>query len=86
MNLNYTQAARQDAGGRLLPSLIFALGDYAALAVAGGLAVYLRNCVMTYNTFRLSMAYLFLWLPMVFMFFIFYSGPCLLYTSDAADD
>lgn len=36
MNLNYTQAARQDAGGRLLPSLIFALGDYAALAVAGG--------------------------------------------------
>lgn len=29
MNLNYTQAARQDAGGRLLPSLIFALGDYA---------------------------------------------------------
>lgn len=74
MNLNYTQAARQDAGGRLLPSLIFALGDYAALAVAGGLAVYLRNCVMTYNTFRLSMAYLFLWLPMVFMFFIFYSG------------
>jgi FlaA1/EpsC-like NDP-sugar epimerase len=74
MNRNYTQAARQDAGGRLLPSLIFALGDYAALAVAGGLAVYLRNCIMTYNTFRLSMAYLFLWLPMVFMFFIFYSG------------
>ena len=35
MNLNCTQAARQDAGGRLLPSLIFALGDYAALAVAG---------------------------------------------------
>lgn len=26
MNRNYTQAARQDAGGRLLPSLIFALG------------------------------------------------------------
>lgn len=74
MNRNYTQAARQDAGGRLLPSLIFALGDYAALAVAGVLAVYLRNCIMTYNTFRLSMAYLFLWLPMVFMFFIFYSG------------
>jgi len=74
MNRNYTQAARQDAGGRLLPSLIFALGDYAALAVAGLLAVYLRNCIMTYNTFRLSMAYLFLWLPMVFMFFIFYSG------------
>lgn len=74
MNRNYTQAARQDAGGRLLPSLIFALGDYAALAVAGVLAVYLRNCFMTYNTFRLSMAYLFLWLPMVFMFFIFYSG------------
>lgn len=74
MNRNYTQAARQDAGGRLLPSLIFALGDYAALAVAGVLAVYLRNCIMTYNTFRLSMAYLFLWLPIVFMFFIFYSG------------
>ena len=74
MNRNYTQAARQDAGGRLLPSLIFALGDYAALAVAGVLAVYLRNCFMTYNTFRLSMGYLFLWLPMVFMFFIFYSG------------
>lgn len=74
MNRNYTQAARQDAGGRLLPSLIFALGDYAALAVTGVLAVYLRNCIMTYNTFRLSMAYLFLWLPMVFMFFIFYSG------------
>lgn len=74
MNRNYTQAARQDAGGRLLPSLIFALGDYAALTVAGVLAVYLRNCIMTYNTFRLSMAYLFLWLPIVFMFFIFYSG------------
>ena len=74
MNRNYTQAARQDAGGRLLPSLIFALGDYAALVVTGMLSVFLRNCIMTYSVFHVSLLYLFLWLPMVFMFFIFYSG------------
>lgn len=66
--------ARQNTGGRFLPSLIFALGDYAALAAAGVLAVHLRNVVMSYNTFQVSMAYLFLWLPLVFMFFNFYSG------------
>lgn len=74
MNRNYTQAARQDAGGRLLTSLIFALGDYAALVVTGMLSVFLRNCIMTYSVFHVSLLYLFLWLPMVFMFFIFYSG------------
>ena len=74
MNRNYTQAARQDAGGRLLPSLIFALGNYAALVVTGMLSVFLRNCIMTYSVFHVSLLYLFLWLPMVFMFFNFYSG------------
>lgn len=29
---------------------------------------------MTYSVFHVSLLYLFLWLPMVFMFFIFYSG------------
>lgn len=66
--------AKQNADGRLIPSLIFALGDYAALAVAGILAVYIRNCIMTYSTFQVSEGYLFLWLPLVFMFFNFYSG------------
>lgn len=66
--------AKQNADRRLLPSLIFALGDYAALAAAGILAVYIRNCIMTYSTFQVSQAYLFLWLPLVFMFFNFYGG------------
>lgn len=71
---HHIHEAKQDAHGRLIPSLIFALGDYAALAVAGILAVYIRNCIMTYSTFQVSKGYLFLWLPLVFMFFNFYSG------------
>lgn len=71
---HHIHEAKQNAHGRLIPSLIFALGDYAALAVAGILAVYIRNCIMTYSTFQVSKGYLFLWLPLVFMFFNFYSG------------
>lgn len=71
---HHIHEAKQNADGRLIPSLIFALGDYAALAVAGILAVYIRNCIMTYSTFWVSEGYLFLWLPLVFMFFNFYSG------------
>ena len=71
---HHIHEAKQNADGRLIPSLIFALGDYAALAVAGILAVYIRNCIMTYSTFQVSEGYLFLWLPLVFMFFNFYSG------------
>lgn len=71
---HHIHEAKQNADGRLIPSLIFALGDYAALAVAGILAVYIRNCIMTYSTFQVSKGYLFLWLPLVFMFFNFYSG------------
>ena len=71
---HHIHEAKQNADGRLIPSLIFALGDYAALAVAGMLAVYIRNCIMTYSTFQVSKGYLFLWLPLVFMFFNFYSG------------
>lgn len=71
---HHIHEAKQNADGRLIPSLIFALGDYAALAVAGTLAVYIRNCIMTYSTFQVSKGYLFLWLPLVFMFFNFYSG------------
>lgn len=66
--------AKQSADGRLMPPLIFALGDYAALAVTGILAVYIRNCIMTYSTFQVAEGYLFLWLPLVFMFFNFYGG------------
>ena len=71
---HHIHEAKQNADGRQLPSLIFALGDYAALAAAGILAVYIRNCIMTYSTFQVSQAYLFLWLPLVFMFFNFYGG------------
>lgn len=71
---HHIHEAKQNADGRLIPSLIFALGDYAALAVAGILAVYIRNCIMTYSTFQVAKGYLFLWLPLVFMFFNFYSG------------
>lgn len=71
---HHIHEAKQNADGRLIPSLIFALGDYAALAVAGMLAVYIRNCIMTYSTFQVSEGYLFLWLPLVFMFFNFYGG------------
>lgn len=71
---HHIHEAKQNADGRLIPSLIFALGDYAALAAAGVLAVYIRNCIMTYSTFQVSKGYLFLWLPLVFMFFNFYSG------------
>lgn len=71
---HHIHEAKQNADGRLIPSLIFALGDYASLAVAGILAVYIRNCIMTYSTFQVSEGYLFLWLPLVFMFFNFYSG------------
>ena len=71
---HHIHEAKQNADGRLIPSLIFALGDYAALAAAGVLAVYIRNCIMTYSTFQVSEGYLFLWLPLVFMFFNFYSG------------
>lgn len=71
---HHIHEAKQNADGRLIPSLIFALGDYAALAVAGILVVYIRNCIMTYSTFQVSEGYLFLWLPLVFMFFNFYSG------------
>lgn len=71
---HHIHEAKQNADGRLIPFLIFALGDYAALAVAGILAVYIRNCIMTYSTFQVSKGYLFLWLPLVFMFFNFYSG------------
>lgn len=71
---HHIHEAKQNADGRLIPSLIFTLGDYAALAVAGILAVYIRNCIMTYSTFQVSKGYLFLWLPLVFMFFNFYSG------------
>lgn len=71
---HHIHEAKQNADGRLIPPLIFALGDYAALAVAGVLAVYIRNCIMTYSTFQVSEGYLFLWLPLVFMFFNFYSG------------
>lgn len=66
--------AKQSADGRLMPPLIFALGDYAALAATGILAVYIRNCIMTYSTFQVAEGYLFLWLPLVFMFFNFYGG------------
>lgn len=71
---HHIHETKQNADGRLIPSLIFALGDYAALAVAGILAVYIRNCIMAYSTFQVSEGYLFLWLPLVFMFFNFYSG------------
>lgn len=71
---HHIHEAKQNADGRLIPPFIFALGDYAALAAAGILAVYIRNCIMTYSTFQVSQAYLFLWLPLVFMFFNFYSG------------
>ena len=36
---HHIHEAKQNADGRLIPSLIFALGDYAALAVAGILVV-----------------------------------------------
>lgn len=71
---HHIHEAKPNADGRLIPSLVFALGDYAALAVAGILAVYIRNCIMTYSTFQVSEGYLLLWLPLVFMFFNFYSG------------
>lgn len=37
---HHIHEAKQNADGRLIPSLIFALGDYAALAVAGRHSVY----------------------------------------------
>lgn len=71
---SYKNVTKQKNSGEWFPALIFALGDYIALLAAGFFAVSLRNCIMTYSHFHVSLVYLFLWLPMVFMFFIFYSG------------
>lgn len=71
---SYTYMTKQKNGGEWISSFVFALGDYIALLAAGFSAVSLRNCIMTYSHFHVSLVYLFLWLPMVFMFFIFYSG------------
>lgn len=71
---SYTHTTRQKNGGEWLAALFFALGDYFALVAAGFFAVSLRNCIMAYSHFHVSLVYLLLWLPMVFMFFIFYSG------------
>lgn len=58
-------------GSVLIQALLFMTGDYVALVLAGVLSLFIRNGLITRTVFHVSPAYLYLWVPLVFMAFIF---------------
>lgn len=67
----------------LLPKLVLAAGDYAAILLAEWLGLTLRNFFMTYSVYHISPVYFYLITPLIFMIFLFlnrlYSGKLLFY-------
>ncbi len=59
---------------KFFAGVVFAFGDYIALVISAYLALTLRNAIMTYNTYHIFYAYIFFWIPLVYMSFILYGG------------
>lgn len=66
--------SENQAGSALIQTLLFLAGDYVALVLAGVFSLFIRNGLITRTVFHVSPAYLYLWVPLVFMAFIFYEG------------
>lgn len=66
--------SENQAGSALIQTLLFLAGDYVALVLAGVFSLFIRNELITRTVFHVSPAYLYLWVPLVFMAFIFYEG------------
>ncbi len=57
-----------------LSALLYFLGDYIALVLAGLLSLTIRNTLITYSTFHIAPMYLYAWVPLVYTAFILYEG------------
>lgn len=64
----------KQTGSIFIQGLLFMAGDYMALVLAGVLSLFIRNELITRTVFHVSPAYLYVWVPLVFMAFIFYEG------------
>ena len=58
----------------LISALLYFLGDYIALVLAGMLSLTIRNTFITYSTFHIAPLYLYGWVPLVYAAFILYEG------------
>ncbi len=80
-----TQRERQPVrqASPILPKLVMATGDYAAILLAEWMSLTLRNGFMTYSVYHISSVYFYLITPFVFLIFLFlnrlYSGKLLFY-------
>ena len=57
-----------------VPVLLYFLGDYIALVLAGVISLAIRNSFITYSTFRIDPVYMYAWVPLVYAAFILYEG------------
>ena len=55
-----------------LATMIFMMGDYVALVLAGLFTLIIRNTCMTYTTYHVAFMYQYFWVPLVYMTFILY--------------
>lgn len=57
-----------------LAALLFIVGDYIALLLAGWIALWIRNGLVTYNVYHIAPMYQYFWVPLMYMAFILYEG------------
>lgn len=55
-------------------ALLYLIGDYIALVLAGILSLAIRNLLITYTTYHIDPIYQYFWVPLVYMAFILYEG------------
>ena len=57
-----------------LTAILFLVGDYIALVLAGWLTLSIRNFAVTHNVYHIAPMYQYFWVPLMYMAFILYEG------------